>query len=317
MSDENPTEAESLALRDEAAGKAETLIEALPWLQRFHGRTMVIKFGGNAMVSEELQRAFAQDIVYLRYAGIRPVVVHGGGPQISRMLDRLGIASEFRGGYRVTSPEAMEVVRMVLTGSISRDIVRRINEHGPLAAGISGEDAGLFVGRRRGVVIDGVEHDLGLVGDVIAVDPAAVLAQLEAGRIPVVSSIAPDSDDPTQSLNVNADAAAAALAVALGAEKLVVLTDVAGLYSDWPNRDSLVSNIASDELAALLPSLESGMIPKMTACLDAVRGGVPKAAIIDGRIPHSILLEVFTSEGIGTEVVSSADPRDRERTSGR
>ncbi|MBF4463602.1 MULTISPECIES: acetylglutamate kinase [unclassified Rathayibacter] len=317
MDDVTPTPAESLALRDAAAAKAETLIEALPWLQRFHGRTMVIKFGGNAMVSEELQRAFAQDIVYLRYAGIRPVVVHGGGPQITRMLDRLGIESEFRGGYRVTSPEAMEVVRMVLTGSISRDIVRRINEHGPLAAGISGEDAGLFVGRRRSAVIDGVEHDLGLVGDVIAVDPAAVLAQLEAGRIPVVSSIAPDSDDPTQSLNVNADAAAAALAVALGAEKLVVLTDVAGLYSEWPDRDSLVSHISSDDLAAMLPSLESGMIPKMTACLDAVRGGVHKAAIIDGRIPHSILLEVFTSEGIGTEVVASADPRDRERMSGR
>jgi acetylglutamate kinase len=299
------------------AVKAGTLIESLPWLQRFHGRTMVIKFGGNAMVSEELQRAFAQDIVYLHYAGIRPVVVHGGGPQISAMLDRLGIASEFRGGYRVTSPEAMDVVRMVLTGSISRDIVRRINEYGPLAAGISGEDAGLFVGRRRGVVLDGVEHDLGLVGDVISVDPAAVLAQLDAGRIPVVSSIAPDSDDPTQSLNVNADAAAAALAVAVGAEKLVILTDVPGLYADWPDRGSLVSHIASDELAALLPSLESGMIPKMTACLDAVRGGVPKAAIIDGRVPHSMLLEVFTSEGVGTEVVASADSRDRERTSGR
>ncbi|PPI21429.1 acetylglutamate kinase [Rathayibacter sp. AY1B5] len=317
MSDDTTLSAESRAERDAAPGKAATLIESLPWLQSFHGRTMVIKFGGNAMVSEELQRSFAQDMVYLRYAGIRPVVVHGGGPQISRMLDRLGIESEFRGGYRVTSPEAMEVVRMVLTGSISRDIVRRINEHGPLAAGISGEDAGLFVGRRRGVVIDGEEHDLGLVGDVIAVDPAAVLAQLEAGRIPVVSSIAPDSDDPTQSLNVNADAAAAALAVALGAEKLVILTDVAGLYSDWPDRESLVSHIRSDELAALLPSLESGMIPKMTACLDAVRGGVPKAAIIDGRIPHSILLEVFTSEGIGTEVVASLDPRDRERMSGR
>ncbi|NQX06165.1 acetylglutamate kinase [Rathayibacter sp. VKM Ac-2856] len=317
MADENPTGAESLALRDAIAVKAGTLIESLPWLQHFHGRTMVIKFGGNAMVSEELQRAFAQDIVYLRYAGIRPVVVHGGGPQISAMLDRLGITSEFRGGYRVTSPEAMDVVRMVLTGSISRDIVRRINEYGPLAAGISGEDAGLFVGRRRGVVLDGVEHDLGLVGDVISVDPAAVLAQLDAGRIPVVSSIAPDSDDPTQSLNVNADAAAAALAVAVGAEKLVILTDVAGLYADWPDRDSLVSRIASDELAALLPSLESGMIPKMTACLDAVRGGVPKAAIIDGRVPHSMLLEVFTSEGVGTEVVASADPRDRERTSGR
>ncbi|PPH18926.1 acetylglutamate kinase [Rathayibacter sp. AY1C4] len=317
MSDDTTLSAESRAERDAAPGKAATLIESLPWLQSFHGRTMVIKFGGNAMVSEELQRSFAQDMVYLRYAGIRPVVVHGGGPQISRMLDRLGIESEFRGGYRVTSPEAMEVVRMVLTGSISRDIVRRINEHGPLAAGISGEDAGLFVGRRRGVVIDGEEHDLGLVGDVIAVDPAAVLAQLEAGRIPVVSSIAPDSDDPTQSLNVNADAAAAALAVALGAEKLVVLTDVAGLYSDWPDRESLVSHIRSDDLAALLPSLESGMIPKMTACLDAVRGGVPKAAIIDGRIPHSILLEVFTSECIGTEVVASLDPRDRERMSGR
>ncbi|ROQ50461.1 N-acetylglutamate kinase [Rathayibacter sp. PhB152] len=314
---ETSTEAEALALRDAVAVKAGTLIESLPWLQRFHGRTMVIKFGGNAMVSEELQRAFAQDIVYLHYAGIRPVVVHGGGPQISAMLDRLGIASEFRGGYRVTSPEAMDVVRMVLTGSISRDIVRRINEYGPLAAGISGEDAGLFVGRRRGVVLDGVEHDLGLVGDVISVDPAAVLAQLDAGRIPVVSSIAPDSDDPTQSLNVNADAAAAALAVAVGAEKLVILTDVPGLYADWPDRGSLVSHIASDELAALLPSLESGMIPKMTACLDAVRGGVPKAAIIDGRVPHSMLLEVFTSEGVGTEVVASADPRDRERTSGR
>ncbi|QHF24897.1 acetylglutamate kinase [Rathayibacter sp. VKM Ac-2804] len=317
VSTDDPTEAETLALRDAVAVKAGTLIESLPWLQRFHGRTMVIKFGGNAMVSEELQRAFAQDIVYLHYAGIRPVVVHGGGPQISAMLDRLGIASEFRGGYRVTSPEAMDVVRMVLTGSISRDIVRRINEHGPLAAGISGEDAGLFVGRRRGVVLDGVEHDLGLVGDVISVDPAAVLAQLDAGRIPVVSSIAPDSDDPTQSLNVNADAAAAALAVAVGAEKLVILTDVPGLYADWPDRDSLVSHIASDELAALLPSLESGMIPKMTACLDAVLGGVPKAAIIDGRVPHSMLLEVFTSEGVGTEVVASADPRDRERTSGR
>lgn len=317
MDHDTHTEAEGLALRADAGAKAGTLIEALPWLKRFHGRTMVIKFGGNAMVSEELQRAFAQDIVYLRYAGIRPVVVHGGGPQISRMLDRLGIPSEFRGGYRVTSPEAMEVVRMVLTGQISRDIVRRINEHGPLAAGISGEDAGLFLGRRRGVVLDGVEHDLGLVGDVVAVDPAAVLAQLEAGRIPVVSSIAPDSDDPTQSLNVNADAAAAALAVALGAEKLVILTDVPGLYSDWPNRDSLVSQISSDELIALLPSLESGMIPKMTACLDAVQGGVPKAAIIDGRLPHSVLLEVFTSEGVGTEVVASPPADGRERTSGR
>ena len=286
-----------------AAAKAATLIESLPWLKRFHDQIIVIKFGGNAMVSEDLQRTFAEDMVYLRYAGIRPVVVHGGGPQISAMLDRLGIHSEFRGGYRVTTPEAMDVVRMVLTGQISRDIVSNISKHGPLAAGLSGEDAGLFQGRRRGAVVDGEEVDLGLVGDVIGVNPEAVHAQIAAGRIPVVSSIAPDVDDPGQALNVNADAAAAALAVALGAAKLVILTDVAGLYSDWPDRDSLLSKIDADDLRQLLPSLESGMIPKMAACLDAVDGGVSKAAIIDGRVPHSILLEVFTQSGIGTEVV--------------
>ncbi|MFO7690542.1 MAG: acetylglutamate kinase [Cryobacterium sp.] len=280
-----------------------TLIESLPWLKRFHDQIVVVKFGGNAMVSEELQRAFAQDMVYLRYAGIRPVVVHGGGPQISAMLTRLGIESEFRGGYRVTTPEAMEVVRMVLTGQINRDLVSHINQHGPLAAGLSGEDAGLFRGRRRGVVIDGEQVDLGLVGDVVGVDPEAVHAQLNAGRIPVVSSIAPDMHVPGQSLNVNADAAAATLAIALGAAKLVILTDVQGLYSDWPNRESLVSVIDVPALKALLPELESGMIPKMTACLDAVEGGVAKAAIIDGRVPHSILLEIFTGSGIGTEVV--------------
>lgn len=287
-----------------AAAKAATLIESLPWLAAFHGRIIVVKFGGNAMVSEQLQRTFAEDMVYLRYAGLRPVVVHGGGPQISAMLDRLGIVSEFRGGYRVTTPEAMEVVRMVLTGQINRDIVGSINKHGPLAAGLSGEDAGLFQGRKRGAVVDGAEVDLGLVGDVVGVNPEAVHAQIEAGRIPVVSSIAPDLDEPGQTLNVNADAAAAALAVALGAAKLVILTDVAGLYRDWPNRDSLLSQIAAPELRAVLPELESGMIPKMSACLAAVDGGVPKAAIIDGRVPHSILLEVFTQSGIGTEVTA-------------
>jgi acetylglutamate kinase len=300
--DDIDTQAGTVSHAD-ATEKAATLIESLPWLKRFHDQIIVVKFGGNAMVSPELQRAFAEDMVYLRYAGIHPVVVHGGGPQISAMLDRLGITSEFRGGYRVTTPEAMDIVRMVLTGQISRDLVGHINEHGPLAAGLSGEDAGLFKGRRRGAIVDGVEVDLGLVGDVVAVDPEAVHAQLAAGRIPVVSSIAPDMDQPGQSLNVNADAAAAALAVALGAAKLVILTDVAGLYSDWPNRDSLVSEIDADALRALLPGLESGMIPKMTAGLDAVDGGVAKAAIIDGRIPHSILLEVFTQDGIGTEVV--------------
>jgi acetylglutamate kinase len=302
MSDETMTDAAT----DESAmasAKAQVLIDSLPWLKRFHGETIVVKFGGNAMVSPELQRAFAEDMVYLRYAGIKPVVVHGGGPQISAMLARLGIESEFRGGYRVTTPETMDVVRMVLSGQVNRELVSLINEHGPFAAGLSGEDAGLFTGRRRGALVDGVEVDLGLVGDVIAVDPAAVHVQLDAGRIPVVSSIAPDGDVTGQSLNVNADSAAAALAVALGAAKLVILTDVAGLYRDWPNRDSLVSVIEVPELVELLPSLESGMIPKMTACLEAVEGGVAKAAIIDGRIPHSILLEVFTQSGIGTEVV--------------
>jgi acetylglutamate kinase len=283
--------------------KTHVLIESLPWLKRFAGEIIVVKFGGNAMVDADLQRAFAEDMVYLRHVGIKPVVVHGGGPQISAMLERLGIASEFVGGYRVTTPETMEVVRMVLTGQVSRELVTLINEHGPLASAISGEDAGLFVGRRRGAVVDGATVDIGLVGDVVEVDPAAVLAEIDAGRIPVVSSIAPDRDVPGQSLNVNADSAAASLAVALGAAKLVVLTDVAGLYRDWPDRNSLISVIDTRELTTLLPSLESGMIPKMTACLEAVEGGVAKAAIIDGRRPHSILLEIFTDAGVGTEVV--------------
>ncbi|KAJ1683708.1 hypothetical protein LUZ63_021067 [Rhynchospora breviuscula] len=256
------------------------------------------------MVSDELQDAFAADIAYLRYVGVKPVVVHGGGPQISSMLNRLDIPSEFRGGYRVTSTEAIGVVRMVLTGQINPQLVAKVNAHGPLATGLSGEDAGLFGGRRRGVVVDGVEHDLGRVGDVVTVDPQPVLDHLAAGRVPIVSSIAPDLDHPGTSLNVNADAAAAALATALDAKKLVVLTDVPGLYADWPNRDSLVSHLTSTELRAMLPKLESGMIPKMQACLDAVDGGVPTAAIIDGRVPHSVLVELFTSKGIGTEVVA-------------
>lgn len=289
---------------EEAAAKAAALIESLPWLRRFHDRIVVVKYGGNAMVSEELQDAFAADIAYLRYVGVKPVVVHGGGPQISSMLERLDIPSEFKGGYRVTSTEAIGVVRMVLTGQINPQLVAKINAHGPVAAGLSGEDAGLFSGRRRGVTVDGVEHDLGRVGDVVAVDPRPVVDQIEAGRIPVVSSIAPDLDRPGSSLNVNADTAAAALAVALHAGKLVVLTDVRGLYADWPRRESLVSSLTTQELRAMMPRLEAGMIPKMQACLDAVEGGVPSAAIIDGRIPHSVLVELFTQKGIGTEVVA-------------
>ena len=294
--------------------KAEVLIEALPWLQQFAGALVVVKYGGNAMVDDELKRAFAQDMVFLHQVGLRPVVVHGGGPQINAMLDRLGIASEFRAGLRVTTPEAMDVVRMVLTGQVSRELVGLLNAHGPHAVGLSGEDGGLFGARRRQVVLDGESIDVGLVGEVVRVNPGAVLDLLDAGRIPVVSTVAPDLDDPTQVLNVNADTAAAALAVALGARKLVVLTDVEGLYASWPDRSSLIRRVRASELAELLPSLGSGMRPKMEACLRAVRGGVGRAHVIDGRAPHSILVEVFTSDGIGTMVFPDAEPSDAPLT---
>ena len=283
--------------------KAEVLIEALPWLQRFRGALFVVKYGGNAMVDDDLKRAFAEDMVFLRQVGLRPVVVHGGGPQISAMLDRLGIASEFRGGLRVTTPESMDVVRMVLTGQVSRELVGLLNAHGPYAVGLSGEDGGLLKARRRPAIVDGQPVDVGQVGDVVDVDPRAVRDLLDAGRIPVVSTVAPDVDDPTQVLNVNADTAAAALAVALRASKLIVLTDVEGLYTDWPDRSSLARRIRVSALERLLPGLRSGMVPKMEACVRAVRGGVPQAHVVDGRRAHSVLVEVFTEQGIGTMVL--------------
>jgi acetylglutamate kinase len=301
----------------DAQSKAGTLIEALPWIQRFAGSTMVIKYGGNAMVNDELRRAFAEDVVFLHHVGIHPVVVHGGGPQINSMLARLGIESEFKGGLRVTTPEAMDVVRMVLTGQVGRELVGLINSHGPYAVGMSGEDGGLLRAVRTGTVIDGEEVDLGLVGEVVGVNPEGILDILAAGRIPVISTVAPEieeaggADDERgqrvqttgQVLNVNADTAAAALAEALGASKLVILTDVEGLYANWPDRSSLISSLTASELRRLLPSLESGMIPKMEACLKAIDGGVEQAHIVDGRLPHSMLLETFTTAGIGTQVV--------------
>jgi acetylglutamate kinase len=291
--------------RAEALAKAATLIDALPWLQRFSGKVVVIKIGGNAMNGDELRTAFAQDIVFLRYAGLRPVVVHGGGPQVTEHLHRLGVPSQFRAGLRVTSPEAMPVVRMVLTGQVNAELVNAINDHGPFAVGLSGEDAGLFTAQRRGAIVDGEEVDLGQVGDVVDVDTAAVQALLNAGRIPVIATVARGRDG--LSYNVNADTAAAALAVALGAQKLVVLTDVAGLYADWPETMDVVSEITTDEIEKLLPTLSAGMVPKMEACLRAVGGGVPRAHLLDGRVPHSLLLEVFTSEGIGTMVLPAAE----------
>ena len=289
------------ATQQRAAAKAAVLIEALPWLKRFHDEIVVVKFGGNAMIDDELKRSFAEDMVFLRYAGVKPVIVHGGGPQITAELERRGIQSEFKGGYRVTTTEAMPVIRQVLAEQVGGELVQLINEHGDIAHGLSGEEHGLFTGVVRGAVVDGALVDLGLVGEVTEVDPTGVLEVLSRGFIPVVSSVA---NGERSLLNVNADSAAASLAVALGAAKLVILTDVAGLYRDWPVLDSLVSIITTTELEALLPSLESGMIPKMTACLDAVNAGVPKAAIIDGRDPHAILIEVFTDQGIGTEVVA-------------
>lgn len=291
--------------------KAEVLIQALPWLERFAGAVVVIKFGGNAMVDADLERAFAEDIRFFRYVGLQPVVVHGGGPQISAMLERLEIASEFRGGLRVTTPEAMDVVRMVLTGQVQRKLVNMLNVNEALAVGMSGEDAGLLGARRRTAVVDGEEVDVGLVGDVVRVNAHILKGILDAGRIPVVSTIAPDVDNPGDVLNVNADTAAAAIAVALRARKLVVLTDVEGLYLDWPDTSSLVRRIVASDLEALLPSLQAGMVPKVEACLRAVRGGVHRAHIVDGRRPHSLLLEIFTAEGIGT-MVSPEGPEGSE-----
>jgi len=274
---------------------ATTLAGALPWLKRWHGRTVVIKYGGHAMTDEHLRKAFAEDIVFLKLAGIKPVVVHGGGPQISDMLNRLDVPTQFVGGRRVTTPEVMDVVRMVLIGQVQRELVNLLNEHGPYAVGVSGEDAHLLSAAPR-------SEELDLVGDITDVRPEFVRTLLEDDLIPVVSTISRSDDGHVY--NVNADSAAAALAVALGAVKLVVLTDVAGLYRDWPTCEDFVSYLRPDELRALLPSLDSGMLPKMEACLEAVDGGVTRAHVVDGRIPHSVLVEVFTDTGIGTMVVN-------------
>ncbi len=286
----------------ELIAKAGTLIEALPWLAQYAGRTVVIKYGGNAMTDDSLKRAFAEDIVFLRRVGVKPVVVHGGGPQISSMLKRLDIASEFRGGLRVTTPEAMDVVRMVLVGQVGRELVNLINQHGAFAVGMSGEDGGLFTAKRRGLVVDDEEIDLGLVGDVKSVDPASILDLIDAGRIPVVATVAPDVEGQVH--NVNGDTAAAALAVALGAKRLVMLTNVAGVYANYPDEESVITQISTKEVRAMLPSLDAGMIPKMEACVRAVEGGVTSATVIDGRIPHCLLLEIFTDEGVGTMVTN-------------
>ncbi|MEU8269952.1 acetylglutamate kinase [Sphaerisporangium sp. NPDC049002] len=290
----------------QAQAKAAVLIEALPWLKRFRGQTVVVKYGGHAMTDQGLRESFADDMVFLLHAGLKPVVVHGGGPQINAHLDRLGIESSFTAGLRVTTPEAMQIVRMVLVGQVNRDVVGLINRHGPFAIGMSGEDAHLFTAERKHAQVDGEKVDIGQVGEIVRVEAGAVQALLGDGRIPVVSSIARGEDG--EIYNVNADTAAAALAVALNAGKLVVLTDVEGLYADWPasgdgSASEVITQVTAGELAKLLPGLSSGMVPKMEACLTAVTGGVPQAHVLDGRVPHSVLLEIFTDEGIGTMVL--------------
>jgi acetylglutamate kinase len=276
---------------------ATTLAGALPWLQRWHGQTVVIKYGGHAMVDDDLRKAFAEDVVFLKLAGIKPVIVHGGGPQITDMLSRLDVPTEFVDGRRVTTPEVMDVVRMVLVGQVQRELVGLINQHGPFAVGLSGEDAHLMTAERR-------SEALGLVGEITEVRPEFVHTLLEDDLIPVVSTVSRSDDGLVY--NVNADSAAAALAIALNAVKLVVLTDVAGLYRDWPTCADFVSQISPDELREMLPALDSGMLPKMEACLEAVDGGVTRAHVVDGRIPHAVLVEVFTDSGIGTMVVDES-----------
>lgn len=289
--------------------RAAVLAEALPWLQHYRNKIVVVKYGGNAMVDEDLKRAFAADMVFLRTVGAKPVVVHGGGPQINEMLGKIGIEGEFKGGFRVTSPEIMDVVRMVLFGQVGRDLVNLINSHGPYAVGTSGEDAGLFTATKRMVNVNGELTDIGLVGDITDVNPSAVMDIIEAGRIPVVSGIAPGTDGEVY--NINADSAAGALAQALGAERLVMLTNVEGLYTDWPNKESLVSKIEATQLEAMLPQLDAGMIPKMESALNAVKGGVAASHVIDGRLAHSVLLELLTMGGIGTMVLPDNFERSR------
>lgn len=289
------------ATTSQATARAEVLVEALPYIQRFRGRVVVVKFGGNAMVDPALATSFAEDIVLMHSVGIRPVVVHGGGPQISELMERLGKVPEFRDGQRVTDAETVDIARMVLVGKVNREIVGAINVHGPLAVGVSGEDAGLILAGAR-------NPELGFVGDVHAVNPALLQRLLAEDLIPVVSTFGADATG--QAYNINADTVAGALAESLGAEKVVYLTDVAGLLADVDDPDSLVSRIDAATLQALVDdgTLTGGMIPKIAACLHAVANGVGSAHLLDGRLAHVVLLELFSDAGVGTMITAEAQP---------
>ena len=284
---------------EEAQLRAEVLVEALPYIQRFRDSVVVVKYGGNAMVDPLLAEQFAEDIVLMRSVGLRPVVVHGGGPQIGEMMARLGKTSEFKDGLRVTDAETLDIARMVLVGKVNRDIVGTLNVHGPIAVGLSGQDAGLIRAEAR-------NPDLGFVGDVGAINPSIVVRLLAEDLIPVISTIGADLEG--QAYNINADTVAGALAVALGAEKIIYLTDVEGLLADVDDHGSLISTTTTVELAAKIDSgeLTGGMIPKIEACVAAVEGGVTSAHLLDGRQPHVLLLELFSDAGIGTMITGGS-----------
>lgn len=279
----------------DAAGKAAVLAEALPYIREFSGRTVVVKYGGNAMTDPELVDLFAQDIVLMRLVGMNPVVVHGGGPQISELMRRLGKEPVFVNGLRVTDAETIDIVRMALVGKVNREVVAGINRHAPFAVGLSGEDAGLITVTAR-------DPALGFVGDVHRINAFVLERQINQELVPVVATVG--VDEAGQAYNVNADAAAGAIAEALGAEKLVYLTNVAGLYRDFGDDSTLVSQISATELEALMQTgaLSEGMVPKIASCIAALRNGVGRAHLLDGRIRHALLLEFFTREGVGTMV---------------
>ena len=280
--------------------RARALVEALPYIQRFRGAVVVVKFGGNAMVDESLSGAFAEDVMLLRSVGLKPVVVHGGGPQIGELLERLGKTTEFRDGLRVTDAETLDVARMVLVGKVGRDIVGAINVHGAFAVGLSGEDGGLIIASPR-------DPDLGFVGDIECVDPTIIERLLAEEMIPVVSSIG--SDGNGQAYNINADTVAGALAGALAAEKVVYLTDVAGVLANVDDPASIVAQASVTEVESMISdgAVSGGMIPKVQACVDAVRSGARSAHMLDGRVPHVLLLELFTDTGIGTMVTADGE----------
>ncbi|HEY3672626.1 MAG TPA: acetylglutamate kinase [Acidimicrobiia bacterium] len=279
----------------EILAKAQVLSEALPYIREFTGRTVVIKYGGHAMEDPALADLFAQDVVLMRLVGMNPVVVHGGGPQISDLMRRLGKEPEFVDGLRVTDAESVDIVRMALVGKVNREIVAALNQHGSLAVGLSGEDAGLIKVEMR-------DERLGFVGDVTSIDPSIVHKLINEELIPVIATVG--VDELGQAYNINADTVAGAIALAMQAEKLVYLTDVAGIYADYPDESSLVSRTDVEGLEAMLASgvADGGMIPKLKSCALALRGGVRRAHVLDGRIPHALLLEFFTREGIGTMI---------------